>query len=160
MLASDYDPEIGRWTSKDPILFGGGDTNLYGYFVDSLGSWGFQFGIGAGCLRRIGRHIQRQPCLQIGGYASSQWNAGIGDSAGRGIQISVSPNACSLQDLGGTSTVAGVDLPAFGMSVSGTSANPTFGASFGPWSLGTAIYGGVSGTQVFPFYMSSPQGTH
>jgi len=27
----DYDPETGRWTSKDPILFGGGDTNLYGY---------------------------------------------------------------------------------------------------------------------------------
>lgn len=29
--ARDYDPSVGRWTSKDPILFGGGDTNLYGY---------------------------------------------------------------------------------------------------------------------------------
>jgi RHS repeat-associated protein len=29
--ARDYDPEIGRWTAKDPILFQGGDTNLYGY---------------------------------------------------------------------------------------------------------------------------------
>ena len=27
----DYDPDIGRWTAKDPILFGGGDTDLYGY---------------------------------------------------------------------------------------------------------------------------------
>ncbi len=27
----DYDAEVGRWISKDPILFGGGDTNLYGY---------------------------------------------------------------------------------------------------------------------------------
>ncbi|WP_373998028.1 RHS repeat domain-containing protein [Bdellovibrio bacteriovorus] len=27
----DYDAEVGRWTSKDPILFNGGDTNLYGY---------------------------------------------------------------------------------------------------------------------------------
>ncbi|QTA84136.1 RHS repeat domain-containing protein [Desulfonema magnum] len=27
----DYDPEIGRWTAKDPIGFGGGDTDLYGY---------------------------------------------------------------------------------------------------------------------------------
>lgn len=27
----NYDPEVGRWTSKDPILFEGGDTNLYGY---------------------------------------------------------------------------------------------------------------------------------
>src|SRR5262249_44168338 len=42
--ARDYDPQTGRWTSKDPILFAGGDTNLYGYvlndpvnFVDPAG---------------------------------------------------------------------------------------------------------------------------
>jgi RHS repeat-associated protein len=29
----DYDPEIGRWTGKDPILFAGADTNLYGYVL-------------------------------------------------------------------------------------------------------------------------------
>ncbi len=29
----DYDAETGRWTSKDPILFAGGDTNLYGYVL-------------------------------------------------------------------------------------------------------------------------------
>ncbi len=29
--ARDYDPEIGRWTAKDPIGFNGGDTNLYAY---------------------------------------------------------------------------------------------------------------------------------
>lgn len=29
----DYDPEIGRWLSKDPIGFHGGDTNLYGYVI-------------------------------------------------------------------------------------------------------------------------------
>lgn len=40
----DYDPETGRWTSKDPILFNGQMTNLYGYsfndpvnFIDSDG---------------------------------------------------------------------------------------------------------------------------
>jgi uncharacterized protein RhaS with RHS repeats len=32
--ARDYDPEIGRWLSKDPILFAGGDTNLYGYVLN------------------------------------------------------------------------------------------------------------------------------
>ena len=44
--ARDYDPEIGRWTAKDPILFAGGDTDLYGYvlndpvnFVDPWGLW-------------------------------------------------------------------------------------------------------------------------
>jgi RHS repeat-associated protein len=29
--ARDYDAEIGRWTIKDPILFGGNDSNLYAY---------------------------------------------------------------------------------------------------------------------------------
>ena len=29
--ARDYDPVVGRWTSKDPIVFAGGQTNLYVY---------------------------------------------------------------------------------------------------------------------------------
>ncbi len=40
----DYDPDIGRWTAKDPIMFAGGDSDLFGYvqnnpvnFVDPSG---------------------------------------------------------------------------------------------------------------------------
>jgi RHS repeat-associated protein len=32
--ARDYNTETGRWTAKDPILFAGGSTNLYGYVVN------------------------------------------------------------------------------------------------------------------------------
>jgi RHS repeat-associated protein len=32
--ARDYDPAVGRWATRDPILFRGGDTNLYGYVVN------------------------------------------------------------------------------------------------------------------------------
>ncbi len=46
--ARDYDPTEGRWTTKDPIGFAGGDTNLYAYvggnplsYVDPSGLWGF-----------------------------------------------------------------------------------------------------------------------
>lgn len=42
----DYDPDTGRWTAKDPILFAGGDTDLYGYClndpvnkIDPDGEW-------------------------------------------------------------------------------------------------------------------------
>ena len=42
--ARDYDPETGRWTAKDPILFAGGDSNLYGYVlndpVNRIDPWG------------------------------------------------------------------------------------------------------------------------
>ena len=57
--ARDYDPEVGRWTAKDPILFAGGDTNLYGYvfgdplnFIDINGLWSINldayYGLGGG----------------------------------------------------------------------------------------------------------------
>jgi RHS repeat-associated protein len=32
--ARDYDPENGRWTTKDPIGFVGGSSNLYGYVLN------------------------------------------------------------------------------------------------------------------------------
>jgi len=45
----DYEPDVGRWTAKDPILFTGGDTDLYGYclndpvnLVDFWGLYTFQ----------------------------------------------------------------------------------------------------------------------
>ena len=31
--ARDYNARVGRWTSKDPIRFNGGDANLYGYVL-------------------------------------------------------------------------------------------------------------------------------
>jgi len=47
----DYDPDIGRWTAKDPTFFAGGDTDIYGYvlndptnFSDPLGLWGIGIG--------------------------------------------------------------------------------------------------------------------
>ncbi len=46
--AREYDAELGRWTSSDPIGFAGGDSNLYGYVVqdpvnliDPSGLYGF-----------------------------------------------------------------------------------------------------------------------
>jgi uncharacterized protein RhaS with RHS repeats len=46
--ARDYDPQVGRWTAKDPTDFAGDDSNLYGYVagnpVDSIDPTG-EFGI-------------------------------------------------------------------------------------------------------------------
>jgi RHS repeat-associated protein len=94
--ARDYDPETGRWISKDPILFAGGDTNLYGYdandpinFVDPNGLWGMQIGynfsalLGAfggsasGGLALTGQGLDLGS-LSIGTFAGTQFNAGLG----------------------------------------------------------------------------------
>ncbi len=34
-IARDYDPETGRWTSKDPVRFDADGTNLYVYVDDN-----------------------------------------------------------------------------------------------------------------------------
>jgi len=43
--ARDYDAEVGRWTAKDPILFAGGDTNLYGYVTNDPVNWNDPMGL-------------------------------------------------------------------------------------------------------------------
>jgi len=35
----DYDAETGRWTAKDPILFNGWDSNLYGFVQQDPVNW-------------------------------------------------------------------------------------------------------------------------
>lgn len=51
--ARDYDAETGRWTAKDPILFGGGDTNLYGYVVSDPVNWVDQNGLEPSYIERV-----------------------------------------------------------------------------------------------------------
>nr|BFD67005.1 hypothetical protein HAGR004_20270 [Bdellovibrio sp. HAGR004] len=117
--ARDYDPEVGRWTSKDPILFNGGDTNLYGYvandpvnFIDPMGLWSISISFfpGAGGSITIGKNPNG------GGYFGSI-RGGIGVGAG----ISWDKNGSS-PDGGGTCPPKGVST--------GTYAEAS--ANFGP----------------------------
>jgi len=60
--ARDYDPETGRWTAKDPILFAGGDSNLYGYVsndpVNFLDTEGTKSSLIQNCKENVNRFIK------------------------------------------------------------------------------------------------------
>jgi RHS repeat-associated protein len=88
--ARDYDAETGRWTAKDPIGFGGGDSNLYGYvvgdpvnFVDPFGlrkyvdlGMGFEGGIDTfdvGGSSSFEIHVYDPNQNEIGLYGPDGW---------------------------------------------------------------------------------------
>lgn len=48
--ARDYDPDTGRWTAKDPILFAGRDMNLYGYTLNDPVNLHDPFGLSASSI--------------------------------------------------------------------------------------------------------------
>jgi RHS repeat-associated protein len=83
--ARDYDPSIGRWTSKDPIGFGGGQANLYAYvggdpinWIDPEGElpiapivWGFVVGAGTDLALQLLRNGGSFSCVDWGDVAIS-----------------------------------------------------------------------------------------
>ena len=95
--ARDYDPKIGRWTAKDPIGFGGGDSNLFVYaynqpinLVDPMGltpvgeariSVGLQVGYGVryGPLK-VGADINLLSHVQRSGHYEAYMTQSFGGS--------------------------------------------------------------------------------
>ena len=55
----DYDPDVGRWTAKDPILFAGGDTDLYGYVLNDPINYIDPYGLKGGVLIPIRNFIKK-----------------------------------------------------------------------------------------------------
>ncbi len=51
--AREYDPEVGRWLQRDPILFEGGDFNLYGYTLNDPVNFVDPDGKNAVCIGKI-----------------------------------------------------------------------------------------------------------
>lgn len=96
-----YDPETGRWLSKDPIRFNGGDTNLYGYVlqdpVNLIDPTGYIFAnvvggiVGAGYTAATGGSA-----LEIVGYGVLGFaTAGLSLPVQIGIEYFSSPNQTS-----------------------------------------------------------------
>jgi RHS repeat-associated protein len=93
----DYDPDIGRWTAKDPIFFAGGDSDLYGYCLDDpvnmtdpLGFLSFNQKLAVAAAGGLG--------AAIGGIIGTAVFPGLGSAAGAAIGSALlSALATSLQ---------------------------------------------------------------
>lgn len=142
--ARDYDPVIGRWLTKDPIGFSGGDTNLYAYvggnpmsYIDPLGLWS----VGASAFLGIGGG------LSFGQNPDGQWFLSLQIGAGLGAGASFNKYGTS-SDVGNPNGMNGGPALAIGGYYE-------LGANIGP------IHGGVSGNagQTFlggPKHLSIP----
>lgn len=106
--ARDYDPETGRWTLKDPIMFEGGDTNLYGYvandpvnFIDPSGlKLNFTSPAAEAALRPVLEYLERSPAgaalIQQLDRSSTVYNLSIDSNNNphqQGNNVCVDPNS-------------------------------------------------------------------
>ena len=136
--ARDYDPSIGRWVSKDPILFGGAQVNLFVYvgddpvnFVDPSGEI-LNVLVGAG----IGAGIGALSAYATGGdvWAGAAAGAVTGGFAG----------------LTGGMSLAGQILGGVGAGLTGVGINEAVrfldgSSSVGPSALAVGAVAGASG---------------
>lgn len=140
----DYDPETGRFTSKDPIGFNGGDANLYGYvlnnpanFVDPNGTnpllipvatglvGGFVGGVAGYNLSSSNTTAGRWGDAFIGAGvgAAGGFFAGVG-AVGAIIGTTTGAVASGAQVLGGLAIDAGINAWGLGNLINGGN-NPT-----------------------------------
>ena len=68
----DYDAQVGRWTAKDPVRFGGGDSNLYSYALNNPTNVTDSDGRSAIFNNLVG-HVWAGWGVLLGGHASLNW---------------------------------------------------------------------------------------
>jgi RHS repeat-associated protein len=143
--ARDYDAQSGRWTAKDPILFGGRDANLYVYagnvpvnFVDPEGLLGFAVDAGgsfgssflAGVLVAFGAppiggggaatgvlFDFSLKGVSVGVFSTISGNTGLGSFAGLGISASLFFDKSKFEGVSTGATLQGGVLGKFSASV-------------------------------------------
>jgi RHS repeat-associated protein len=110
----DYDPDVGRWTAKDPIFFAGGDTDLYGYVlndpvsrVDSYGLLNILGGVGGSAIAPLGAEGSGGIVINPG-FGNDQADVGVFGSVGAGGGVNVSADLFVGFIRGDISNVSGV----------------------------------------------------
>jgi RHS repeat-associated protein len=144
--ARDYDPSVGRWTAKDPILFGGGQANLFVYIENDPVNWMDPFGrsgiaIGFSAAGGIGF---------AGGFGFGlvfDWTSGISvnyfsGGLGIGLGLSAGLQASYFDSLTGffsTSTETSISTPLGGAAITQGNTRDINQASVSPGFAGFGL---------------------
>jgi RHS repeat-associated protein len=114
----DYDPDVGRWTAKDPIGFAGGDTDLYGYVlndpvntVDPIGLLSILIGGGGSAVAPTGLEGSAGVVINPG-LGENKADIGVFGSIGGGAGINVSADVFVGFVKGGIENVSGTTINA------------------------------------------------
>ena len=155
--ARDYEPRVGRWTSKDPIRFQGNDPGLYGYvasdpvnYIDPTGTItplaGAALGAAIGGIGTFAFAYASGADLPVA-FAAATFGAAYGALGGAAPTFGL---GAAVGAIGGAATAA-----AGGASVGGVAAAATAGAATGALAglpgggliaIGTSAFtGAVSG---------------
>jgi RHS repeat-associated protein len=77
--AREYDPQVGRWTTKDPIGFASEDTNLYAYVyndpVNQVDPSGLFWNLIAGCVISGGLELASQMIIEGKSLGCVDWGS-------------------------------------------------------------------------------------
>ncbi|MBX3001211.1 MAG: hypothetical protein KF893_21995 [Caldilineaceae bacterium] len=145
--ARDYDPQTGRWSAKDPLLFMPGETNLYAYAsndpmnrIDPDGLWGTARGVTVGLGFLTGGSISAGWGFDTSHGFFLYYSAGLGPHAG--ISAGCGLEATFFKDFDqfyGKGFEAGVNAPIGGLSLSGGDSLNAISISLGP-SIGGDVH--------------------
>lgn len=170
----DYNPEIGRWTAKDPIGFAGGDIDVFGYvqnnvvnWIDPWGLWTFQIGSGGTIGGGAGGTVtsgfafgySEKNGLQFGLYSTMGGGGHGGATFGGSYEFLFSTND-SICDLAGNSATIGGSVTPGGIVGAGPEINimqggaaPSEGIVFGlGWGTPVEEHGYVTKTTIIPLW--------
>lgn len=151
--ARDYDAQTGRWTTKDPIRFAGGDSNLYGYVLNDPVNWidphgletlslGVTINVNWGPLSgTLFAGVVADDQGSLGGYWGYGGGLGAGARLSGGVSVAAS-NADTVCDIAGPFN----NFSAGGGAGLGVSYDAFGGSSpSGQPVLGTGVTFGVAG---------------
>jgi len=138
--AREYDPSTGRWTTKDPILFGGRQANLYGYVANDPVNWVDPSGL-VDVAFSAGFHVPVGPGIAVG--------PNIGSSAPNYFNNVVQGRGAPLRGDGITLDWAAGVIADVGVNVGFADLSGTGGSCAAPFSINLGL-GTKGGVQIVP----------